>query len=103
MPQLPARNTAFRLPGALALALALALAVSAAAHALKDQPVLGMEILKGLHKGDDGWDGGTILDPNNGKTYRSQLRVVDGGNKIEVRGYIGIPLLGRSQSWLREQ
>ncbi len=71
--------------------------------ALKDQPVLGMEILKGLRKGDDVWEGGTILDPNNGKTYRSQLRVVDGGKKIEVRGYIGIPLLGRSQSWLREQ
>ena len=70
---------------------------------LKDQPVLGMEILKGLRKGDDVWEGGTILDPNNGKTYRSQLRVVDGGKKIEVRGYIGIPLLGRSQSWLREQ
>lgn len=70
---------------------------------LKDQPVLGMEILKGLRKGDDVWEGGTILDPNNGKTYRSQLRVVDGGKKIEVRGYVGIPLLGRSQSWLREQ
>ena len=70
---------------------------------LKDQPVLGMEILKGLRKGDDVWEGGTILDPNNGKTYRSQLQVVDGGKKIEVRGYIGIPLLGRSQIWLREQ
>ncbi len=70
---------------------------------LKDQPVLGMEILKGLRKGAEVWEGGTILDPNNGKTYRSQLRVADGGKKIEVRGYIGIPLLGRSQSWLREQ
>lgn len=70
---------------------------------LKDQPVLGMTILKGLRKGTDGWEGGTILDPNNGKSYRSQLKVVDGGKKIEVRGYIGIPLLGRSQNWLREQ
>ena len=70
--------------------------------ALKDQPVLGMEILKGLRKGDGIWEGGTILDPNNGKTYRSQLKLVDGGTKMELRGYIGIPLLGRSQNWLRE-
>ncbi len=71
--------------------------------ALKDQPVLGMEILQGLRKGDGVWEGGTILDPNNGKTYRSQLKLVDGGKKMELRGYIGIPLLGRSQNWLREQ
>lgn len=71
--------------------------------ALKDQPVLGMEILQGLRKGDEVWEGGTILDPNNGKTYRSQIKLVDGGKKMELRGYIGIPLLGRSQNWLREQ
>ena len=70
---------------------------------LKDKPVLGMEILRGLKKGDGVWEGGTILDPNNGKFYRSQLKLVDGGKKMELRGYIGIPLLGRSQNWLREQ
>lgn len=70
---------------------------------LKDKPVLGMTILRGLKKGSDWWEGGTILDPNNGKTYRSQARTVDGGAKLEVRGYIGTPLLGRSQTWIREQ
>ena len=70
---------------------------------LKDKPVLGMMILRGLKKGSDWWEGGTILDPNNGKTYRSQARTVDGGAKLEVRGYIGTPLLGRSQTWIREQ
>ena len=70
---------------------------------LKDKPVLGMTILRGLKKGSDWWEGGTILDPNNGKTYRSQARTVDGGAKLEVRGYIGTPLPGRSQTWIREQ
>jgi uncharacterized protein (DUF2147 family) len=70
---------------------------------LKDKPVQGMVILRGLKKGGDWWEGGTILDPNNGKTYRSQARTIDGGTKLEVRGYIGTPLLGRSQTWIREQ
>jgi uncharacterized protein (DUF2147 family) len=70
---------------------------------LKDKPVQGMIILRGLKKSGDWWEGGTILDPNNGKTYRSQARTVDGGAKLEVRGYIGTPLLGRSQTWIREQ
>jgi uncharacterized protein (DUF2147 family) len=70
---------------------------------LKDKPVQGMVILRGLKKSGDWWEGGTILDPNNGKTYRSQARTIDGGAKLEVRGYIGTPLLGRSQMWIREQ
>lgn len=70
---------------------------------LKNKPVRGMTILRGHKKGGDWWEGGTILDPNNGKTYRSQLRPIDGGSKLEVRGYIGTPLLGRSQTWLREK
>ena len=44
---------------------------------------------------------GEILDPNNGKTYRVRLRLVDGGGKLDVRGYIGTPLLGRTQTWIR--
>jgi uncharacterized protein (DUF2147 family) len=71
--------------------------------ALKDQPILGMTILNGLKKDGDEYKGGTILDPHNGKTYKSKLEVKDGGKRLDVRGYIGIPLLGRSQTWLREQ
>lgn len=70
--------------------------------ALKDRPVIGMQILSGLRWDGEQYSGGEILDPNNGKSYRCLLRVVDGGRKLEVRGYIGISLLGRTQVWLRD-
>ena len=47
------------------------------------------------------FDGGDILDPNNGKVYRVRLKPIDNGAKLEVRGYIGTPLLGRTQTWIR--
>jgi uncharacterized protein (DUF2147 family) len=65
-----------------------------------DQPVLGMTILSNLRHDGDVWDGGEILDPENGKTYRCKLRVGDDGN-LEVRGFIGFALLGRTQVWER--
>ena len=72
----------------------------------KDKPVQGMTIVQGMRRNAEEaglFDGGRILDPNNGKVYRSQMRLVDGGRKLEVRGYIGMPLLGRTQTWIREQ
>ena len=71
--------------------------------ARKDQPVLGMTILSGVKKepGETLWIGGEILDPDNGKTYNVRLKPVDGGKKLEVRGYIGTPLFGRTQTWIR--
>jgi uncharacterized protein (DUF2147 family) len=71
--------------------------------ALKDQPVIGMTILSGLKKDGDEYSGGQILDPGNGKLYKSKLSVVDDGKKLNVRGYIGVPMLGRTQVWLREE
>lgn len=73
--------------------------------ALKDQPIVGMTILTGLKR--DGseagvYSGGQILDPANGKTYRSKMTIADGGKKLQVRGYIGTPLIGRTQVWIRE-
>ena len=70
----------------------------------KNQPVLGMTIVKGVRANLDDkalWDGGEILDPNNGKTYKVRMKPIDGGKRIEVRGYIGAPLLGRTQTWIR--
>src|SRR5213075_2371889 len=67
----------------------------------KDQRVIGMQILSGLRWDGEQYSGGEILDPNNGRSYRCLLRVTDGGRKLEVRGYIGISLLGRTQVWLR--
>ena len=69
---------------------------------LKDKPVIGLVILKGLKKDGDEYTGGTILDPGNGKTYKSKMHLEDGGKKLSVRGYIGVSLLGRNQIWLRE-
>lgn len=69
----------------------------------KGQPVLGMTIVKGVKAGSEPgrFEGGEILDPNNGKTYKVRLTPTDGGKKLEVRGYIGTPLLGRTQTWTR--
>jgi uncharacterized protein (DUF2147 family) len=47
------------------------------------------------------WGGGEILDPNNGKVYKVSLRPQAGGSELVVRGYIGLPALGRSQTWQR--
>ena len=47
------------------------------------------------------WDGGEILDPNNGKTYKVRMTPKDDGKTLAVRGYIGAPLLGRTQTWVR--
>ena len=69
--------------------------------ARKGQPVLGMTIIEGAKKEADEsyWAGGTILDPNNGKTYRLRLTPEDGSKALQVRGYIG-PFY-RNQTWLR--
>jgi uncharacterized protein (DUF2147 family) len=66
----------------------------------KDQPVLGMTILRNLKQdGDDQWAGGDILDPNNGKTYKARLKPIDGGKSLQMRGYLG-PFY-RTQVWHR--
>lgn len=71
--------------------------------ARRNQPVLGMTILWGLTQQGDEYQGGEILDPESGKIYRAKMKLTDGGKKLEVRGFIGISLLGRSQIWLREE
>lgn len=70
---------------------------------LKDQPIIGMTILRDLKKDDDEWSGGKILDPANGKTYKCKIAVEDGGKKLKVRGYVGMSLLGRTQYWVRAE
>lgn len=70
----------------------------------KGQPIVGLNIIRNVRPNADDaaiWDGGDILDPNNGKVYKVRLKPVDGGKKLEVRGYIGAPLLGRTQVWQR--
>lgn len=71
----------------------------------KGQPKIGMEIIRGglQAPGKAVWEGGKILDPENGKIYSLRLSPSEGGQKLEVRGFIGTPLLGRSQTWIRIQ
>lgn len=67
----------------------------------RGQPVLGMEILRGMRADGQRWNGGQILDPENGETYRCIMRLENGGETLVVRGFVGISLFGRSQRWHR--
>lgn len=68
----------------------------------KDQRVIGMKIMTGLKRTGTAFDGGQILDPDDGNIYRVKMKLSDDGKKLEVRGYIGISLFGRSQTWVRD-
>ena len=67
----------------------------------KDKPVVGMTILWGLKDAGSVWKGGEILDPDNGKTYSCKMTLSKDGNELNVRGFIGISLIGRTQTWHR--
>ena len=69
----------------------------------KNKPLVGMEILSGLKKAGDLYSGGYILDPDEGEIYKVEIKPNNDGKTLEVRGYIGIPLLGRTQTWIRER
>lgn len=63
-------------------------------------PLMGLNMLKGFVFDEDQWNDGTIYDPENGKTYSCKMTIRD-GTKLDVRGYIGISLLGRTETWFR--
>ena len=69
----------------------------------KGKPIVGLEIVRGGKKaeGKDVWEGGKILDPENGKEYRASFTPIDGGQKLDVRGYIGP--FWRTQTWSRKE
>ena len=72
----------------------------------KDQPIVGMVIISGAKQDPeeaDKWTGGLILDPAKGTTYKVRIKTIDGGKKLEVRGYIGSPMFGRTQTWVRAE
>ena len=68
----------------------------------KNKPVEGLVIIKGLTKDGNEWTDGDILDPTKGKLYSCTLKL-DGKDKLKVRGYLGVSLLGRTQTWTRVQ
>jgi uncharacterized protein (DUF2147 family) len=69
----------------------------------KGQLVLGLEIMRDLKKteGQDVWEGGTILDSESGTIYKAKVTPIEGGTKLEMRGFVGFALLGRTQTWVR--
>lgn len=68
----------------------------------KNQPVIGMTILWGLRADGEKYSGGHVLDPKKGKIYNASLKVASDGKQLEMRGFLGFSLLGRTQVWLRE-
>jgi uncharacterized protein (DUF2147 family) len=62
-----------------------------------------MTFLWGLKKDGNQYSGGEILDPKTGTIYRAKMKVIEAGRKLEVRGYIGLSLFGRSQTWVRQE
>jgi uncharacterized protein (DUF2147 family) len=62
-----------------------------------------MIILRGVRRSGDGYSTGQILDPDEGEVYKCRIALLDDARKLEVRGYIGIPLFGRSQTWIRKE
>lgn len=68
----------------------------------KNKSLKGVTIVRNLKNvGGTSYDNGTILDPKNGKSYSLKGKLADGGKKLELRGYIGVAVLGRNQTWIR--
>jgi len=70
-------------------------------ESLRNTPIIGLQVLKGFeYDGDGEYSGGTIYDPENGKTYKCKMTLKD-NDHLDVRGYIGLPALGRTENWTR--
>jgi uncharacterized protein (DUF2147 family) len=67
----------------------------------KDQPIIGLVLIRNMRLEGDEYVGGDILDPDTGRIYGCKFRLIDGGRKMIMRGYFGVSLLGHSQTWQR--
>jgi uncharacterized protein (DUF2147 family) len=68
--------------------------------ALRNQRILGLVFLRNFHAEGEDWVGGTVVDPENGKEYQGKIWTV-GKDSLRMRGFIGMPLLGRTAEWVR--
>ncbi len=68
---------------------------------LKNRPVIGLVIMRGMKRVGAEYGGGEVLDPDTGSIYRGKFKITDSGTKMVLRGFVGISLLGRSQTWQR--
>lgn len=67
---------------------------------MKDQPIEGMQFIWGFKKNAEGeWQEGRLLDPESGEVYRGNITITDNPEKLDVRGYVGFSLFGRTQTW----
>src|SRR5690606_41679334 len=66
----------------------------------KGQPITGMEIIRGMKSKGDGYAGGTILKPDEGKVYKSKMELIEGGSKLKVSGCVAF--ICKSQVWIRQ-
>lgn len=70
----------------------------------KGAPILGLTVLDGMkQKNATEYEGGTILDPLSGKIYKSKIKVSNNGKRLRMRGYVGVEVFGRSQTWIRDK
>jgi hypothetical protein len=67
----------------------------------KNQPIIGLLLIRNMRAQGEDYGGGDILDPDTGRIYGCKFRLIEGGRKMIMRGYFGISLLGRSQTWRR--
>jgi uncharacterized protein (DUF2147 family) len=67
----------------------------------RGKPVLGLTLIKGMQRSGNAYENGTIMDPRDGSVYRALMNLSPDGQRLEVRGYLGISLFGRSQTWNR--
>ena len=67
----------------------------------KGQPLLGLTIIKGMERNGLAYENGSILDPRDGSVYHARMEVTPDGNSLKLRGYLGVPLLGKTQVWKR--
>lgn len=67
----------------------------------KNAPVIGLTFIKGMRRNGRAYEGGSILDPRSGLTYSARMELSPDGQQLEVRGYLGIPILGQSEMWKR--
>jgi uncharacterized protein (DUF2147 family) len=68
----------------------------------KNRPIIGLLIMRDVELRGGEYGGGDILDPDNGSVYRCKFHLENGGTVLVVRGFIGFSLLGRSQTWQRQ-
>ncbi len=71
-------------------------------EALRARPILGLKLLNGFVRDAGAWTGGHIYSPRDGKSYNANM-VLDGPDKLRLRGYVGLPLLGRTEVWTRAE